>query len=132
MIAGDFKLTLKVKLTPNKENSGIQFRSEALPGRRGEGLPGRHRRRLVGQALRGARPRPACGRSRRDSTSSRTTGTTTRSSPSAARSRRGSTASCAWTSTIRRECNTLSLFDGGAMEVCFKELKLELMQPERK
>jgi putative heme-binding domain-containing protein len=32
MLAGDFRLTLKVKLTPNKENSGIQFRSEALPG----------------------------------------------------------------------------------------------------
>jgi putative membrane-bound dehydrogenase-like protein len=30
MIATDFRLTLKVKLTPNKENSGIQFRSEAL------------------------------------------------------------------------------------------------------
>jgi putative heme-binding domain-containing protein len=27
----DFKLSLKVKLTPNKENSGIQFRSEPLP-----------------------------------------------------------------------------------------------------
>lgn len=31
LAAGDFKLTLQVKLTPNKENSGIQFRSEALP-----------------------------------------------------------------------------------------------------
>jgi putative heme-binding domain-containing protein len=31
MLAGDFRLTLKVKLTPNKENSGIQFRSEVLP-----------------------------------------------------------------------------------------------------
>jgi hypothetical protein len=31
MAAADFRLTLKVKLTPNKENSGIQFRSEALP-----------------------------------------------------------------------------------------------------
>jgi putative membrane-bound dehydrogenase-like protein len=31
MIAGDFRLTLKVKLVPNKENSGIQFRSAALP-----------------------------------------------------------------------------------------------------
>jgi putative membrane-bound dehydrogenase-like protein len=30
MIAEDFKLTLKVKLVPNKENSGVQFRSEAL------------------------------------------------------------------------------------------------------
>jgi hypothetical protein len=30
MAATDFRLTLKVKLTPNKENSGIQFRSEAL------------------------------------------------------------------------------------------------------
>ncbi|MFO0807132.1 MAG: family 16 glycoside hydrolase [Gemmataceae bacterium] len=30
LMAGDFKLTLKVKLTPNKENSGIQFRSEVL------------------------------------------------------------------------------------------------------
>lgn len=30
MAAGDFKLSLQVKLTPNKENSGIQFRSEAL------------------------------------------------------------------------------------------------------
>jgi putative membrane-bound dehydrogenase-like protein len=29
-LAADFRLTLKVKLTPNKENSGIQFRSEAL------------------------------------------------------------------------------------------------------
>jgi hypothetical protein len=31
LVAGDFRLTLKVKLTPNKENSGIQFRSEVLP-----------------------------------------------------------------------------------------------------
>ena len=30
MIAEDFKLTIKVKLVPNKENSGVQFRSEAL------------------------------------------------------------------------------------------------------
>jgi putative heme-binding domain-containing protein len=27
----DFKLTLKLKLVPNKENSGVQFRSEPLP-----------------------------------------------------------------------------------------------------
>ncbi len=32
MIATDFRLTVKVKLVPNKENSGIQFRSEGLPG----------------------------------------------------------------------------------------------------
>ncbi len=32
MAAADFRLTLKVKLVPNKENSGVQFRSEALPG----------------------------------------------------------------------------------------------------
>jgi hypothetical protein len=32
MTATDFKLTVKVKLVPNRENSGIQFRSEALPG----------------------------------------------------------------------------------------------------
>jgi putative heme-binding domain-containing protein len=32
LTAGDFRLTLKVKLVPNKENSGIQFRSEVLPG----------------------------------------------------------------------------------------------------
>lgn len=31
MILGDFRLVCKVKLTPNKENSGIQFRSEPLP-----------------------------------------------------------------------------------------------------
>ncbi len=31
MTAGDFRLSLKVKLTPNTENSGIQFRSESLP-----------------------------------------------------------------------------------------------------
>lgn len=30
MVAADFKLTVKVKLVPDKENSGIQFRSEAL------------------------------------------------------------------------------------------------------
>jgi putative membrane-bound dehydrogenase-like protein len=32
MLAADFKLSMQVKLTPDKENSGIQFRSEALPG----------------------------------------------------------------------------------------------------
>ncbi len=31
MIAEDFRLTLKVKLVPDKENSGVQFRSAALP-----------------------------------------------------------------------------------------------------
>ena len=31
MVADDFRLTVKVKLVPNKENSGIQFRSEPLP-----------------------------------------------------------------------------------------------------
>jgi putative membrane-bound dehydrogenase-like protein len=31
VIASNFRLSLKVKLTPNKENSGIQFRSEFLP-----------------------------------------------------------------------------------------------------
>jgi len=31
MVAEDFKLTIKVKLVPNKENSGVQFRSDALP-----------------------------------------------------------------------------------------------------
>jgi putative membrane-bound dehydrogenase-like protein len=32
LVVGDFRLTCEVKLTPNKENSGIQFRSEPLPG----------------------------------------------------------------------------------------------------
>ena len=32
MIADDFRLTLKVKLVPDKENSGVQFRSEPAPG----------------------------------------------------------------------------------------------------
>ena len=31
LAAGDFKLTFQVKLTPDKENSGMQFRSEPLP-----------------------------------------------------------------------------------------------------
>jgi putative membrane-bound dehydrogenase-like protein len=31
MVAENFRLKIKVKLVPNKENSGIQFRSEALP-----------------------------------------------------------------------------------------------------
>jgi putative membrane-bound dehydrogenase-like protein len=31
MVATDFRLTLKVKLVPNKENSGVQFRSDPLP-----------------------------------------------------------------------------------------------------
>src|SRR5207248_1241720 len=38
LVAGDFKLTLKIKLTPNKENSGIQFRSEVLPNGDVKGL----------------------------------------------------------------------------------------------
>jgi len=32
LTAGNFRLTLKVKLTPNTENSGIQFRSEVSDG----------------------------------------------------------------------------------------------------
>jgi putative heme-binding domain-containing protein len=32
MVVGDFRLICKVKLTPNKENSGIQFRTEPLAG----------------------------------------------------------------------------------------------------
>lgn len=32
LLLGDFRLILKVKLTPDKENSGIQFRSEVEPG----------------------------------------------------------------------------------------------------
>ena len=32
LLVGDFRLTCQVKLTPNAGNSGIQFRSEALPG----------------------------------------------------------------------------------------------------
>ncbi|MBI4659610.1 MAG: DUF1080 domain-containing protein [Verrucomicrobia bacterium] len=31
MVLGDFRLICRVKLTPNSENSGIQFRSEVLP-----------------------------------------------------------------------------------------------------
>src|SRR5205085_4183889 len=31
MEVSDFKLTLQMKLIPNKENSGVQFRSEPLP-----------------------------------------------------------------------------------------------------
>jgi putative heme-binding domain-containing protein len=31
MLAADFRLTLQVKLVPNKENSGVQLRSEVLP-----------------------------------------------------------------------------------------------------
>src|SRR5262249_13325032 len=37
MMAGDFRLRLKMKLTPNRENSGIQFRSEPLPSREMKG-----------------------------------------------------------------------------------------------
>ncbi|HLJ11260.1 MAG TPA: family 16 glycoside hydrolase, partial [Planctomycetaceae bacterium] len=32
LLLSDFRLSLKVKLVPNSGNSGIQFRSEALPG----------------------------------------------------------------------------------------------------
>jgi hypothetical protein len=38
MIAADFRLTLKVKLTPDKENSGVQFRTEPLPDGEVRGL----------------------------------------------------------------------------------------------
>jgi Domain of Unknown Function (DUF1080) len=31
LVADDFRLTVKVKLVPNQENSGVQFRSEVLP-----------------------------------------------------------------------------------------------------
>ena len=32
LVATDFRLSLEVKLTPDSGNSGVQFRSEALPG----------------------------------------------------------------------------------------------------
>ena len=48
MLLRDFRLVVHVKLTPDKANSGIQFRSQ--PRRRGgDRLPGRHRGRLVGK-----------------------------------------------------------------------------------
>jgi hypothetical protein len=62
IVADDFRLTVKVKLVPNKENSGIQFRSEVLPNGDVRGYRGRRRPRLVGQAVRGARPGGALGR----------------------------------------------------------------------
>jgi putative membrane-bound dehydrogenase-like protein len=37
MVTGDFRLTVKVKLVGNQGNSGIQFRSEALPGGEAKG-----------------------------------------------------------------------------------------------
>ena len=61
MIADDFRLTLKVKLVPNKENSGVQFRSEALPDGEMKGPQADVGARLVGQALRGERPRRDLG-----------------------------------------------------------------------
>ena len=81
----DFRLTLKVKLTPNKENSGVQFRSEALPDGEmrgpqadvGAGWWGK----LYEENGRGA----LVGTSRARSTSRWTTGTSTRSRPRAAR-----------------------------------------------
>ena len=73
----DFRLTLKVKLTPNKENSGIQFRSEPLPDGEmkgpqadvGAGWWGK----LYEENGRGLLVEQVAARS----TSSRTTGTTT-------------------------------------------------------
>ena len=32
LLVGDFRLVLKAKLVPNRENSGIQFRSQPIPG----------------------------------------------------------------------------------------------------
>ena len=57
LVVGDFRLRVQVNLVDNQGNSGIQFRSEPIGRRTGERLPGRHRRGLVGQALRRARPR---------------------------------------------------------------------------
>ncbi len=37
MAAGDFRLTLKIKLTPNEANSGVQFRSESVEGGEAKG-----------------------------------------------------------------------------------------------
>ena len=80
----NFKLTLKVKLTPNAANSGIQFRSEPLPDGEmkgpqadiGAGWWGK----LYEESGRGlARARRAAR-----STSSPTSGTTTSSRRSAA------------------------------------------------
>ena len=99
MLASDFRLTLKVKLLPNKENSGIQFRSEALPDGDvrgpqadvGEGWWGK----LYEENGRGM----LWDKSGEKHSSSRANGTSTRSSPRAAGCGRSSTATHAsiWT-----------------------------------
>ncbi len=102
LMLGDFDLTVEVKLTPNTENSGIQFRSEPLPERRDEGLPGRHGRRLVGQALRGKRPRPAMGQAGRTTRQAGRVEHLPRSRGRQTTSKRGSTASRASISKTRK------------------------------
>ena len=83
--ATDFRLTLKVKLVPNKENSGMQFRSEALPDGEMKGPQADVGAGWWGKLYEENGRGLICGQSPARSTSRPTTGTSTSSRPSAAR-----------------------------------------------
>ena len=131
MAVADFKLTLKVKLTPNKENSGIQFRSEPLPDGEMQGPQADIGAGLVGQALRGERPRPAVEGGRREARQAgrlerlRDRGEGQQGADLDQRpALRGpaTTRSCRAAGVI-----AFQLHSGGPMEVRFKDVKLEVL-----
>ena len=130
MVAEDFRLRLKVKLVGNEGNSGIQFRSEALPDGEMKGYqadvgPGWWGK-LYEENGRGL----LWPKSGEAVSSNPASGTTTRSSPSAARSAPTSTASLASISTTppgaRRGIFAFQLHSGGPTEVRFRDIRLEV------
>ena len=131
----DFRLTLKVKLVPNKENSGVQFRSEALPdgemkGPQAESAPAggaSSTRRAAADHLRSKSGEKVVKVDDWNEYVIIAKGST---------SRRISTANYAWIWTTRRLSRRgifgLQIHGGGPMEVRFKDIKLEVLTPEPK
>ena len=128
----NFKLSLKVKLTPNKENSGIQFRSVPLPDGEMRGPQADIGAGLVGQALRGERPRPAREGGRREVRQARRVERLRR------RGRGRPREDLDQRQPLHRLRRTRSspaaasigfqIHSGGPMEVRFKDIKLEVLK----
>jgi len=132
MLASDFRLTLKVKLTPNAGNSGIQFRSEALPNGDVKGpqadvgagwwgkLYEEHGRGLLWDKSGEAHVKTGDWNTYEIVAQGATIRTAINGQPcvdltDAKLSRRGVFA--------------FQLHSGGAMEVCYKDIQLEILNP---
>src|SRR5262249_19727785 len=134
MIAGDFKLTLQVKLVPNAENSGVQFRSEALANGDVKGPQGDVGAGWWGK-LYEEHGRGLIWKEGGEQYVKKDDGTAYTSEAGAPRPRPGPTGQLGETrkdkKTPRRGLFAFQPHSGGPMEVRFRDIRLEVLAPPK-